>query len=255
MDTGYRQIHRAERLPSRHMEVALSRISTVSRSWFPFLPVLFFAGGIAALAVDCLLAKWCLHDRNRSEYVEELLQFGESFGNGLGAAVFILAAFQLAPKRRRAIPRVIAIVVGAAIAADLVKLLVTRTRPYGFDFAGGVWETFGQWFSLANVESVNQSFPSGHTAVAVSLAIALAWHYPRGSWLFLALAVLAACQRLQCGAHYLSDVLFSAAVGSAVAVVCLSVGPIARWFDQWESSRKGRSRDIQRPIDQIAVKA
>ena len=237
-------------------EVALSPASAARRSWLPWLPVVFLICGLMALAIDCTLAQWCIrHHGNWSEYVEELLQFGESFGNGLGAAVFILAAFQLAPKRRRAIPRVIAIVVGAAIAADLVKLLVTRTRPYGFDFAGGVWETFGQWFSLANVESVNQSFPSGHTAVAVSLAIALAWHYPRGSWLFLALAVLAACQRLQCGAHYLSDVLFSAAVGSAVAVVCLSVGPIARWFDQWESSRKGRSRDIQRPIDQIAVKA
>ena len=224
-------------------EVALSPASTARCSWLPWLPVVFLMCGLMALAIDCTLAQWCLrHHGNWSEYIEELLQFGESFGNGLGAAVFILAAFQLAPKRRRAIPRVIAIVVGAAIAADLVKLLVTRTRPSGFDFAGGVRETFGQWSSLTNMESVNQSFPSGHTAVAVGLALALAWHYPRGAWLFSALAFLAACQRLQCGAHYLSDVLFSAAIGSTTAVVCLSIGPVARWFDQWESRGKADRR-------------
>ena len=142
--------------------------------------------------------------------------------------------------RRWAIPRVIVIVVGSAIAADLVKLLVTRDRPYHFDFSGGVWQTFGQWFSLANIESVHQSFPSAHTAVAVSLAIALTWHYPRGWWLFSALAFLAACQRLQSSAHYLSDVLFAAAVGSAVAVVCLCIGPVPRWFDRREASWKPR---------------
>jgi membrane-associated phospholipid phosphatase len=219
--------------------------SVVRRSWLPVLPVLLAVSGVAALAVDCRLAQWCLHHHgNWSEYVEELFQFGESFGNGLGAAVFILAAFQLAPKRRRAIPRVIAIVVGAAIAADLVKLLVTRTRPYGFDFAGGVWETFGQWFSLTSGGSVHHSFPSGHTATAVGLAIALTWYYPRGWWLFSALAFLAACQRLQCGAHYLSDVFFAAAVGSAVAVVCLCIGPVPRWFDRWESSQTVGSKGV-----------
>lgn len=229
--------------PAIEEEVALSQTSMVWHSWFPWLPVLFFVSGIAALAIDCPLAKWCLN-RHWSEYAEELFQFGESFANGLGALAFILAAFQLAPKRRWAIPRVIAIVVGAALAADLVKLLVTRDRPYHFDFSGGVWTTFGQWFSLANVESVHQSLPSGHTATAVGLAIALTWHYPRGWWLFSVLVFLAACQRLQCSAHYLSDVLFAAAVGSAVAVVCLCIGPVPRWFDRWESSWKPESSDV-----------
>jgi membrane-associated phospholipid phosphatase len=238
LETPQCRIQCAEQPSLKHTEASALPISAVRRYWLPCLPVLFVVSGAAALAVDCPLAQWCLHHhRNWPEYAEELFQFGESFANGLGAAVFILAAFQLAPARRRAIPRVIAIVVAAAIAADLVKLLVMRTRPYGFDFAGGVWATFGQWFSV-HVDSVDQSFPSGHTAVAVALAIALAWHYPRGAWLVAALALLAACQRLQCGAHYLSDVLFSAAVGSAAAVVCLSIGPIARWFDQWESRGK-----------------
>jgi membrane-associated phospholipid phosphatase len=220
-------------------DVALPQTSMVWRFWLPWLPVLFFVGGVAALAIDCPLAKWCIDHRGHWPwFVKELFQFGESFANGLGAVVFILAAFQLAPKRRWAIPRVITIVVGSALAADLVKLLVTRDRPYHFDFSGGVWTTFGQWFSWANVESVHQSLPSGHTAVAVSLAIALTWHYPRGGWLFSALAFLAACQRLQCSAHYLSDVMFAAAVGSAVAVICLCIGPVPRWFDRWESSWK-----------------
>jgi len=241
MDDGDSQINQAERLPPGQVGAALSQALPVRRSWFPFLPVLFLVGGIVAMAVDCPLAKWCL-DCRWPAFVGELLQIGESFGSGLGAALVILAAFQLAPNRRWAIPRVITITFGSGIAAVLVKLLVVRVRPHHFDFVGGVWQTFGEWLPIGSGGSGNQSFPSGHTAVAVALAIALVWLYPRGFWWFLGLAVLAACQRVASGAHYLSDVLFGAAVGSTVALACLCVGPLPARFDQWESSRRTKSR-------------
>lgn len=242
MDNGDNQINQAERSRPERAGVALSHVSPIPRSWFAFLPVLFLVGGVVALAIDCPLAKWCL-DSRWPEYVKEVLQFGECFGNGLGAAMVILAASQIAPDRRWALPRVVTITFGAGIAADLVKLLVVRIRPHHFDFSGGLWQTFGEWLPIGSGGSGNQSFLSGHTAVAVALAIALVWLYPRGVWVFFGLAVLAACQRVASGAHYLSDVLFAGAVASTWALACLCVGPLPKWFDRWESSRKTVSGD------------
>ena len=240
MENAERQTSEADRLRSEHIATAGSHFSSIRRSWLFLLPVFFLAGGVAALAIDCPLAKWCL-DCHWPAFARELFQFGECFGNGLGAALVILAAFQLAPERRRAIPRVAAIALGSGIAADLAKLLVVRIRPHHFNFAGSVWQTFGEWLPIGSGGSGSQSLPSGHTAVAAGLAIGMLWLCRRGFWLFLGLAVLAACQRVASGAHYLSDVLLAATVASTVALACLRVGPLAKWFDRWESSRKPRT--------------
>ncbi len=97
-------------------------------------------------------------------------------------------------------------------------MLVARTRPLAFDFHHDVWATFGRWLPAT---SVAQSFPSGHTATAAGLALGLAAMYPKGRWLFLLLAVLVGCQRIECGAHFLSDVLCGAAASCLVVACCL----------------------------------
>jgi len=65
------------------------------------------------------------------------------------------------------------------------------------------------------------SFPSGHSAVAAGLATALAWKYPHGTLTFGLLAAAAGLQRVASSAHYPSDVAFGAAIGVAVAAICL----------------------------------
>jgi membrane-associated phospholipid phosphatase len=97
-----------------------------------------------------------------------------------------------------------------------------------------VWSTFGQWFSALGAGSPGQSFPSAHTATAVGFAAALTWLYPQGRLLFPLLAVLVGCQRIACGAHYLSDVLVGAAAGCLVAQFILAVGRLPVWFARWE---------------------
>ncbi len=118
--------------------------------------------------------------------------------------------------------------------------------PNSFDFAGSVGSTFGAWLPLWSVGSTGQSLPSGHTGTAVGLAIALVWAYPRGRWLFPVLALLVACQRVQAGAHWLSDVLAGGVVGCLVALVCLDVGPIPRAFNRWEAVWKARDEERER---------
>ena len=100
----------------------------------------------------------------------------------------------------------------AGVAADLLKMLVMRSRPYDLPFLS--WPglgTFGIGCRPLRRQRA-QSFPSAHTATAVGLAAALIWLYPQGRLVFSLLAVLVGCQRVASGAHYPSDVLVGAAV-------------------------------------------
>jgi len=191
----------------------------------------------AALIVDLPVGCWCL-ERKCPEFLRELFRGAEVFGQGWGVALIAIAILQIDPARRWAIPRMVTIAV-ATLAVNLLKMMLVRWRPKHFDFQGPVWSTFGEWLPLGSAGYPGQSLPSGHTATAVALAIALAWLYPRGRWFFACLAVLVACQRMETGAHWPSDVLAGAAVGCLMAVLCLDVGPLAEAFDRWESRWKG----------------
>jgi membrane-associated phospholipid phosphatase len=222
--------------PSAPMPDDASEIrSSRGRRWRTLVIAAAFLGAAAAaLPLDCRLSGWCVEGRVPGD-IRRLLTWSESFGHGLGVALIALALFQLDPLRRRTLPRVLAASLGAGLAADVVKLLVARSRPYrAFELHQGLIETFGGWFPLGRGGSSLQSFPSAHTATAIGLALALAWLYPRGRWLFAGLAVLVACQRLQCGAHFLSDVLAGAAVGWLAASAFLPGGFLAGGFDRFE---------------------
>ena len=212
----------------------------LARSWPIVLGGAFVLSVCLAFQVDCLLARWCLADHCPRD-LTKLLSVSEAFGHGIGVLLIVLAAHQLDPPRRWATVRVLSAAYGSGLAANVVKMLVTRTRPHHFDFEGGVLATFGQWLPLTGAGSAGQSFPSAHTATAVGLAVALAWLYPRGRWFFGCLAVLVACQRIESGAHYLSDTLCGAALGLTVAGACVHFGPLCRWFDRLEVRRLGRS--------------
>ena len=103
-----------------------------------------------------------------------------------------------------------------------VKWVVGRHRPYTwgrqkidelrpFDFAyfrGGISGMFN---------GSNLSFPSGHACLAFATATALAILWPRGKWLFFAIASVTALERVAENAHWLSD---------SVAAVILGVGGV-----------------------------
>jgi len=65
------------------------------------------------------------------------------------------------------------------------------------------------------------SFPSGHAAFAFGVATALSFVGPRHRPALLAAATVVALSRVLAGAHYLSDVLVGAALGSLVALAAL----------------------------------
>ncbi|HTU27370.1 MAG TPA: phosphatase PAP2 family protein [Pirellulales bacterium] len=199
------------------------------------------AGAAAALAVDLPIARWL--GKSPSPLPKDLLHvihWSEAFAHAIGVGVIALAIGLLDPARRVALPRLLTMSWGSGLIADLLKLSIVRLRPKEFDFTGGVFETFGPLGNFGNGHG-SQSFPSAHSAVAVGLAVALCHFYPRGRWLFIALAVLACSQRMESGAHFLSDVLAGATVGYLFANGCIGNSWLARRFDRWEAAWQERS--------------
>jgi membrane-associated phospholipid phosphatase len=215
----------------------------------PLLERLLVAGGLVGLGclaflVDVPVAEWCRRHRPPGE-LGRLVDLGEVFGHGLGAAVILGIAVALDPLLRRAagvaaarwdVARLFVATYAGGLVVDVLKLLVTRVRPRAVDFAivGSAFDTFGTgvWARLGEGTAAAvkygkvtdlMSFPSGHAAVAAGLATALAWKYPHGMPVFACLAAVSATQRLLSSAHYPSDVLFGAACGVAAAAVCLGL--------------------------------
>jgi membrane-associated phospholipid phosphatase len=193
---------------------------------------LFLATGVllalaaAALAIDLPLARFL--DRVEIAYdLRHFLRLGEVFGWGGTAALIMLSAATLDRRGWRVIPRLVVTAFGSGLLANGIKLLIARTRPLALDLNEPVAETFQGWrpalydVSLTALHDENvQSFPSAHSATAAGLAIGLAVICPRGRWLFAALAAMTALQRLEVGAHFLSDVLAGAAIGCLVGGLC-----------------------------------
>jgi membrane-associated phospholipid phosphatase len=175
-------------------------------------------GLLACLAIptfDAPVSKACLAGDVPGD-VRKGLGLTEVFAHGVGVGFICLAFFAL-DSRKHLLPRLICLPLCTGLSGSLAKLVLARSRPNQLsaeDFPAAI-ETF-QGFP-GSFSSELQSMPSGHTAAAVGLAIALSRLYPRSRLLFAAFAGLAACQRIAFGAHFVSDTLAGAALAFGVA--------------------------------------
>jgi membrane-associated phospholipid phosphatase len=193
-----------------------------------FLAAVFLIlSGVAALCVDCPLALW-FSQGHGPIVLHQLSNLAEFFGRPEFVVLVAAAIYAFDRNRRWALPVVIGLALASGLAADVVKMLVARARPHHFDLAGSVWSTFCGWLPLTTAGSGGQSFPSGHTATAAGLALALVTLYPQARGVFLLLPIAVAYQRVDSGAHFLSDVLCGAAVACVVAALCVRSGIFRR---------------------------
>lgn len=174
----------------------------------------FLVTAVLCLPVDLSVARFC-REGHYPKVVEDLLNNAEPFGHAAGVAFIVVTVWLLDERSgRRWAPWLALTAVAGGMAANLVKLLVGRTRPRHYAGFPDSWqETFQGWLPGLSQGTGGQSFPSAHTATAVALAVMLTAAYPRGRWWFAILAILVGLHRVQSGAHYPSDVLVGAAVG------------------------------------------
>lgn len=209
------------------------------------------AGGVCLL-FDVPVAQWCKTSPLPRE-LKRLLDLAEIFAHSTGVVTLLVALAALDPARawswRTPPPREVTAGIGGrapflrmigatftgGLVTDLLKATITRVRPRATDLAmaGSALDTFDR-AAIAIPHPGHgdlMSFPSGHAAVAAGFATMLAWRYPHGTIVFAAFAILAGAQRVFSSAHYPSDVLLGAALGTAGAAIVLGRlgAPRASW--------------------------
>lgn len=186
-----------------------------------WLPVcLLCALGIASLWLDIPVARFAREGRVPGT-VKEIFENLEPFGHGAGVVVIALVVFCLESGRRlRNTAGILLAAFGSGLAANLLKLIVHRDRPW--QLADGVAhgiDTFGGFLTSPGGSHGSQSFPSAHAATAMGLAVALACYYPRGRAAFVTMAAATAISRVIAPSHFVSDTLIGLALGLAIGQI------------------------------------
>ncbi|MDR2643370.1 MAG: phosphatase PAP2 family protein [Planctomycetaceae bacterium] len=114
-----------------------------------------------------------------------------------------------------------------------VKLSVYRKRPEVNDFNISSFDLTG----FLNNDGIH-SFPSGHTALAVVIALCLSSIYPRGRYVFCFAVLGVAFERIFDCKHYLSDTIVGGLISYVVWFFCYKFGFITGKFNDFESARK-----------------
>ena len=193
--------------------------------------LLFSAASVAVLdqAVSRSLSRHHLPDE-----LADLFQAAEHFGTPYGAVLILVTVWLTHPALRSRVSRTFFAAITAGLLADLIKLCVSRTRPKAFDFDLSIQSSFTGLFRWGAGGSVQQGFPSAHTAFAMAFAVMLGELFPKARSWFLGLGVLVALQRVTTLAHFPSDVLAGAAVGLVTARYFLGTTPVGQVYDRME---------------------
>ncbi|HKB60081.1 MAG TPA: phosphatase PAP2 family protein [Gallionellaceae bacterium] len=113
--------------------------------------------------------------------------------------------------------------IASGIVTPVIKLVFGRARPrnnMGVDY-------------FRPFSNLNASFPSGHTTEAFALASVIAGHYsPWAGYTAYGLAAMVGLARTYHDAHFASDVLAGAMIGTAVGRA------VVRYNDEWRGHSK-----------------
>jgi membrane-associated phospholipid phosphatase len=146
--------------------------------------------------------------------MDGLFDFGNVYGGSAvlataAAGTFGVGRFAHDPRVTRAGSEMIRSLVYTGVAVTTLKVAVHRTRPNGGPY----------------------SFPSGHTAAAFAVAPVLAHRFGWAAAIpAYALAASTAMGRMEDRKHYLSDVVFGAAIGTSIGLAVSSDHPsTASW--------------------------
>jgi len=170
-------------------------------------------GGLFFYGVDEEIREFI--GNNHSSTAESILDVGETFGNGLYIlpAMGITAGYAALSDDAYLMDTMklsFEAVALSAVAVQFVKLTLHRHRPNKDDGAY-------RWEGPDYFNSSNDSFPSGHSAAAFSLATVISKRYgdknPWVSPIAYGLATLTPLQRMYDDKHWASDVWVASAFG------------------------------------------
>lgn len=109
------------------------------------------------------------------------------------------------------------------LAGVVLKRLIGRARPWRLDELGTLW-----FDPVQPLNASLQSLPSGHATTSFAFAVALVALFGRVWGIVFVLAVLIAMSRIVVGAHFLSDAIAGAVLGTLGAI----------WVREWFAARR-----------------
>ena len=110
----------------------------------------------------------------------------------------------------------------SGLLTQILKHSLSRPRPRIMDTT--------QWEIGPTLESGLDSFPSGHTSGSFSVAMVLAYYFPKGRFLWFGLASFIALCRVIKGSHFPTDVLGGLLVGIGCGLVLVYA------INQWKEA-------------------
>jgi len=176
----------------------------------------FTVAVVGSVLADDVVRQWLTAQHNA--IWDTIFGFGHWFGTGkptlyIFAGLYLVGImFGLATIRERGLLVAESYLLSGLVTIT-VKSLLGRWRPYTDH--GSL-----AFFPLTWGPNDHLSFPSGHATVAFALSSVIAGLYPHRWWqiFWYALAVITAVSRMYHDQHWLSDVLFSALLGTSVGV-------------------------------------
>ncbi len=159
---------------------------------------------VAALSIDAWFVTWINSWAGDGMWPRRLLKWPRWLFEWWTVVLCALLLLRQTGARQRLIAGAVSLL-GMLGTVYALKFLVARARPqrglgpFHVGFPGGSG-------------SMLDSFPSGHTANAVLLALLIGCYWRRTRWVLWPAAVLVGLGRVAQERHYLSDTLFAAAV-------------------------------------------
>lgn len=154
--------------------------------------------------------------------LRKAINLSETFAHASGTIVIFATLLWIDFTKRPQLFRAAIFTLICGVAANATKVLIPRYRPHSMGHSeaeiASSWQTWGVPWTGSWFEEQFRSFPSGHSATAVALAIGLTQVYPRGKWIFASLAAFACFQRLQSSAHFFSDIMAGAAISMMISI-------------------------------------
>lgn len=151
--------------------------------------------------------------------LNKAIHLTEAFAHGSGVIAILGSLLWIDQKNRAMLLRATILTVCASGLANALKFVFTRIRPHATLEGMTVDESWLPNLTGSFWDATHRSFPSGHAATAVALAVGLTMVYPRGRYIFAALGFLACMQRILSKAHYPSDVAAGATIAFVVVLI------------------------------------
>jgi len=151
---------------------------------------------------------------NITQNIQKIINIITKFGDSIYYIIIPLIIYILSNNRfiEKLSILVFSSTIISGIVINIIKVIVARYRPpmllehnlYGF-------KTF-------DIGYLVNSFPSGHATTAFSVYVALALVFPKFKYFFIVIAILIASSRVLLTAHYFSDIIIGAMIGTFTSI-------------------------------------